>query len=381
MSGASRSRIGRVLRLATVVLAAAVLILGLYARHLWTSSDTDPSSVPGRGATLRVPAGATLAETADSLVEAGLLERRRVFILGARLSGGDRGIKAGLYEIPAGLSPRDLLDLLVAGATVRIRLTIPEGTTAVETARIVETVLDIPAGAFLAAADSVSRRRAAAEAESGGAPLTFRIPEPGPDRGLSRPGGFHPCEGYLFPETYSFAEGVAAAEVAAVLVDQAFATFRVLFAGRETGPDGVDLRPHDIVTLASIVEAETPLDAEKPKVAAVYLNRLRRGMPLEADPTIAYMLGKTGERILFADLQAPSAYNTYRNRGLPPGPIGNPGAVALEAALRPEPEFDALYFVADGHGGHVFSKTFEEHQAAVERFRILRSKERAASRD
>jgi UPF0755 protein len=130
------------------------------------------------------------------------------------------------------------------------------------------------------------------------------------------------------------------------------------------------------VTIASIVEAEARRADERARIAAVYFNRLRRGARLEADPTVAYVLDKRGERLLYRDLRVDSPYNTYANTGLPPGPIGTPGLASLAAAAHPDTLCDAFYFVADGEGGHVFSRTADEHRAAVARYRRLRDQQR-----
>jgi UPF0755 protein len=129
------------------------------------------------------------------------------------------------------------------------------------------------------------------------------------------------------------------------------------------------LSVHEVVTLASIIEAETGVVGERRKVAAVYRNRLSRGWKLEADPTVAYAAGISGEDLTYGHLEMDSPYNTYRFTGLPPGPICSPGLASLHAALEPEQEFEALYFVADGEGGHVFSRTWEQHRAAVRAYR------------
>ena len=133
---------------------------------------------------------------------------------------------------------------------------------------------------------------------------------------------------------------------------------------------------HEVVTLASIVEAEAVLDHERPSIAAVYRNRIDKGWRLEADPTVAYALDKIGDRLTFRDLEVDSPYNTYRNSGLPPGPINSPGRASIQAVLWPEPGLEAMYFVADGEGGHRFSRTWEEHQRAVREYRAVQRERR-----
>ena len=137
---------------------------------------------------------------------------------------------------------------------------------------------------------------------------------------------------------------------------------------------------HELLTLASIVEAEARYDSERSLIAAVYSNRLQRNWRLEADPTVAFILRKRGKRMFFKDLEVDSPYNSYRFKGLPPGPIGNPGLAAIFAAARPDSACEAMFFVSDGLGGHVFSRTKQEHDEAVQRFRKSKSAERRGQR-
>jgi UPF0755 protein len=322
---------------------------------LWTGGP------PGEGRVeFRVPAGATVSQVADSLAADGLLRHPRVLVLGARLSGRDRDVRAGRYLLPRGASPRTLLDRLTSGAAVPVRLTIPEGSEAARAAELVAAAFPWSAEAFLAAADSIV-------AGLLGDDLPAYQSVLGEERRRSgRP--FPLCEGYLFPETYLVAEGLPPAEVAAVVVGEGIEAWR---RDLERSPRA-DLGRHGVLTLAAIVEAETPLREEMPKVAAVYLNRLDAGRRLEADPTIAHALGKRGQRILYVDLEVDSPFNTYRRDGLPPGPIGSPGLAAIRAVLDPTPDFGAFFFVADGRGGHVFSETLAAHQQAVREYRRRR---------
>lgn len=343
--------IGVIVVMALVTLIAA----GFAVRHYW-QAPCWPDGIPVSGTIeFRVEVGAAPASVARDLRRAGLLRSDTLFLAGARLTGRDRRIRAGLYALPIGASPSEILSRLTIGRTLPVKLTLPEGLTADETSVRVEAAFGIQRHVFLAAADSIMLSRDPALGIFG-------------DTGLRRSSGYHPCEGYLWPETYHFEEGSLAPGIAAALIDAALRNCR------ELRPDvsAMDLTLHEILTLASIVEAETPLDLEKPKVAAVYLNRLRIGRPLEADPTIAYLMDKKGQRILFVDLETVSPYNTYLTKDLPPGPVANPGRAALKAVIEPEPGFTALYFVADGLGGHVFSHTFREHQEAAERYRQSR---------
>jgi len=360
---------GRVRTTAIAVAAATVVALAAEAWIFWTTPPTDA----GHETIVEVPRGATLRAVADSLVAHDLLRHRMVFVWGARLTGRDRAIRAGRYAVPRDLSPRDLLGLLVTGRTVPVRVTILEGETASAIAAGLAAAFPWSAAEFLSAADSlaglvmVQAPLPLDAAAAGDYAETLR-------RERERTGRAFPlCEGYLFPETYHFAEGVDAAQVAAVVLEHGLSRWRLLLDDAPPRRDDALQGLHEILTLASIVEAETPRAEEMPRVAAVYLNRLADGIPLEADPTVAHALDKRGERILYADLEVDSAFNTYRRAGLPPGPIGSPGPAALRAVLEPASGFDALFFVADGSGGHVFSRTLEEHREAVRRYRSLRA--------
>jgi UPF0755 protein len=179
-------------------------------------------------------------------------------------------------------------------------------------------------------------------------------------------------EGYLFPDTYAFLPTTSPTTIVRTMAGQAR---RVLDEELSRGgPIALEFTPHEILTLASIVEAEAMLAEERPRIAAVYLNRLRRKMLLQADPTVQYALGGHRQRIYYSDLRIESPYNTYLNVGLPPGPIGNPGRSSIQAVLNPTPGSRELFFVARGDGGHIFTETGESHLAAVARVRSARSR-------
>jgi UPF0755 protein len=176
-------------------------------------------------------------------------------------------------------------------------------------------------------------------------------------------------EGYLFPDTYRVPWGAGAPDIVRQMLsrtDEAFAAYLDRCAA-------MGWTPHEVLTMASIIEAEARVGEERSLISAVYHNRLRRGMRLEADPTVAYAMGGYRGRLLYRDLEIDSPYNTYRNGGLPPGPICSPGAASIRAALYPDPDSDALYFVARGDGSHVFSRTLEEHERAVRAARRARA--------
>lgn len=361
--------IRRMVMIGSMLLAVA----GLAVVSAWWSWTRTPGGREAGGPVLvEVPTGMTLAAAADTLVARGLLADQRVLLLGARLTGRARALKAGLYSVEPGLSPRDLLDTLAGGRGVQNRVTIPEGLDAAEVASLVGGALSVDAVRFLAVADSLVGEALRAGRVEGGQAAGARLDSLLAVEATVRPGRLHRCDGYLAPDTYLFAAGTRADGVAAHLVETQLARLAEASALAGPGPH----TGHSLLVLASIVEAEARRDDERGRIAAVYANRLDRGMRLEADPTVAHLLGKKGKRLFYADLAVASAWNTYRNGGLPPGPIGNPGRASLAAAARPDSACDAFFFVADGADGHVFSSTIQEHEAAVRRFRSLRSAQR-----
>ncbi|ASQ91510.1 aminodeoxychorismate lyase [Prosthecochloris sp. GSB1] len=262
----------------------------------------------------------------------------------AYLFPGLRNIKPGRYTIPPGHSNYSLLAYLHGHPQDEERITIPEGLRKERVAAIVSSRLDIDSLSFMRAATD-SALLSSLDLQANG------------------------IEGYLFPGTYNFAWASTPEEVITFLVGRyrTFLTDSLRALARKQG-----LNEHDMLTLASIVEAETPLDGEKPLIAGVYLNRLKKNMRLQADPTVQYALGGANpRRLLYKDLAIDSPYNTYRHGGLPPGPIGSPGALAILAVLKPE-KTSYLYFVADGKGGHRFARTISEHASNVRQYRHAR---------
>jgi UPF0755 protein len=293
---------------------------------------------------ITVPRGATFAAITDTLVARGLVESPRWFRFVARIRGLDRQARSGIYDIPHGARAMDILAVLRTGRSVAERFTVPEGLTLAEVAALAEDRLSIPADSLLAAAHDP-----ALLAEFGVDAPSF--------------------EGFLRPETYFIPLTAGGRD----LVREMAAAFRDHWdpvwdaRAAELGLDRTGF-----VTLASIVEGEARLAGERPLVAAVYLNRLRIGMPLQADPTVQYAIQRaTGERkprLLLKDYEFESPYNTYLIPGLPPGPVGLPGRSALDAVAHPA-DVPYLFFVADDTGGHVFSRTYAEHLRAIQRIR------------
>lgn len=313
----------------------------LLATLLLVACGTTP---PGEATRVGVPPGASLGAIGDTLVARGILSHRRWFTLRGRLRNVDRSLKHGIYEFAPGTSVEVLLDRLTLGDAVRFNVTLPEGATIFDLAHRAESTLAIPADSILAALrDTVLLGRFGIAAAS--------------------------AEGWLLPTTYDFGGYATAQDVVS----------RFLQGRQEEWPadwqergDAIDLDQAEILTLASIVEGEAQLAEELPLVAAVYRNRLRLGMPLQADPTIqyAYLLdtGARKPRLFNSDYAYQSPYNSYLFTGLPPTPIGNPSPEAIAAVLAPA-AVPYIYFVARGDGGHLFAKSYREHVNNIRRLR------------
>ncbi len=255
----------------------------------------------------------------------------------ARMRDMDHSIKAGTYRIERGAPFRHILDILTTGRVVTHPMTIPEG-------------LTIEGMAPRIAAATGSDSATVADRLSGTARHSeWDVPGPG-------------LEGYLFPDTYRFAEGVRIETVVTTMIE-AYRDYWTL--ERRSRQEEIGLTEREVVTLASIIQAEAVFTSEMPTISSVYHNRLRIGMLLQADPTVLYALGGHRPRLLYAamDSVADHPYNTYTQAGLPPGAIGAPGAAALDAALWPA-DTDFLYFVARRNGEHIFTRTLREHNNA-----------------
>lgn len=361
-------------RVGIVVAAGLVVGLAVLGWAWWQWTGQGPAA-PGDVATtlLRIPQGMTLSAAADTLVARGLLADRWRLLLGARLTGQDKGLRAGLYDLAYAQSPRDLLADLTSGLSVQVVVTIPEGLDADEIAAVMVEAFGFEPTRFLAAADSLARAAVQSHGLAGTAAISRLDSAVSGDRAPPESRRFHWCEGLLAPDTYHFAEGTDAVSAAGILVGTQVERLRLAAASAINGRNA-DLEPLGLLTLASVVEAEARRDDERRRIAAVYTNRLARGWRLEADPTVAFLLDRKGERLYFKHLKIQSPYNTYRRRGLPPGPIGAPGLASLEAAARPDAACDAMYFVSDGADGHIFSRTAREHEEAVARFRAKRAR-------
>ncbi|MFN2420290.1 MAG: endolytic transglycosylase MltG [Gemmatimonadota bacterium] len=332
-SGPRRDERSRRGRLALLFLAlAALAIAGL----CWASA---PPSAEGAPILVTVEPGTTVRGLARELEERGIVRSALLLEAWLRLRGDAGRIQAGTYALRRDQNLLALADQLVAGETVLAAATVPEGLRIEETAGIVARALGVDSASFVAVAlDSTLVDSLLPASLIGAEPSTL--------------------EGYLFPETYRVDPAIEAPDFARVMVAQ---FWRVVDPAARARAESLQMTVHQIVTLASIVEEEAKVDDERKTIAGVFWNRLRRGMPLEADPTVQYALGSHKERVLYEDLNVESPYNTYRNPGLPPGPIASPGRASIEASLYPD-SVPYLYFFATGEGGkHTFSATYDEH--------------------
>jgi len=314
-------------RFGCFVLIAAVLLAGaaVYAFRGWIGPGPAP-----RELTVLVKDGSSLTSAARELEKAGAIRSADSFLGFAKLLGDDTPIRPGEYRVEQGMSGRAILKMLQSGKVLQRFVIVPEGTPSilVHERLMRETLL------------------------SGSVAV--------------------PPEGSILPDAYSFERGESRAAIVKRMRDAMDKTLAALWKQRKPGI--AVSTPAEAVNLAAIVEKETAIESERRTVAAVYSNRLKRGMMLQADPTVIYPVTKgkpLGRRILRSELQARNGYNTYAMVGLPAGPIANPGRASIAAVLDPA-QTSALYFVADGKGGHVFADTLEQHNANVQKWYALR---------
>ena len=306
------------------------------------------SGVPVR---VNVPPGSTFRAAVDSLAASGIVRRPTFFRFYAKLTGRDGALKAGTYRIQRGASWSHVLDVLTDGKGLTHTVTVPEGYSAGAISLLLERVLDVPADSVQAAISDTTWL------EELNVPVTT-------------------VEGYLFPDTYTFADGTSAREAVGTMIRRFEQVWKPEWDSRL---QELAMSRHDIVTLASIVEKEARLAEERPVIAAVYHNRLRDRMLLQADPTVQYALGRvTYQRLFYKDLAIDSPYNTYKYVGLPPGPIASPGEASIVASLYPA-QVPYKFFVAYPDGHHEFHVDYASHSRAVREARRARDQARGAS--
>ncbi len=322
----------------------AVLALGglgaRYAFEILLNRPGPPLPTPVR---IDVAAGEPFRTTAARLEEAGLVPSARALVLWARFAAIDRRIRHGAYQFTEPTTPIEAVERMRSGEAMVIHVLLPEGATARDLALALEHDGLGPAPAFLALARDAAFARSLGVAADG-------------------------LEGYLFPDTYFLSPLDSARKVLGTFVARFHRVFTPDFEA-EARRGGFTV--HQIVTLASVIEKETAREEEQPLVSAVFRNRLRQGMPLQADPTVIYGIENFDGDLTRRDLETPTPYNTYTAPGLPAGPISKPGRSALLAALRPA-DVPYLYFVARDDGSHEFNTSLAEHNRAVNRYRRSR---------
>ena len=296
--------------------------------------------------TVVIPRGATFAQAVDSLVSRGMIERRDWFSLYARMRGLPGSLKSGVYTFSPEDSWSHIVGTLKKGRGAEARFTVLEGMMGFEVGERARSWLGVPRDSFAAAVR---------------------------DTALVRELGIRPSpagvEGYMYPTTYIVPARIKGRDLVRLMTHEFIERWRPEWDAR-LGELG--MTRHQVVTLASIIEAEVRYRPDRPYVSAVYHNRLKRGMPLQADPTVIYAHGRRLRRVWEKHLRIPSPYNTYVNRGLPPGPITQPSDSSIVAALYPAP-VAYLYFVAQPDGKHIFSASYADHLAAIKRVRERRA--------
>ncbi len=326
----------RLLNLIIAVLGVLAIAAAAFAYYLF-ASFTGAGPLP-EDKIVVIPKGTGVSGIAQLLREEGVIDDAGIFKLGVRLFSKDKPLLAGEYVFPKATSPSAAMGIMIAGKSITHQLTIPEGLT-------VREVLDLVTATAL---------------------LDGPLPE------------VKPAEGTLLPETYQFLRG----ESRAAVVERMSTAMREAIAEEwpKRDPDLPLKTVEEAVVLASIVEKETSKADERARIAGVFYNRLKKGMPLQSDPTVifAVTLGKSklNRGLTYDDLKIDSPYNTYVVKGLPPGPIANPGLAAIQAVLRPM-KHKELYFVADGTGGHAFARTLEEHNKNVAAWRKVQKQQTA----
>ncbi len=319
-----------------LLLSSVFLIALIFAGAFWYGSQRFDAPGPlAEETTYDVPAGASFRTIAPALAERGIIDHQgplRIFSRGVRAAGKEKALKVGEFAFAPGMSMRQVMNVLTEGRPIQYSLSFPEGLTSYQ---MVERI-------------------------------TFSADMTGTVEGI-------PDEGTLKPDTYLFPRGFDRQKLIGMM--QAAQAKALDAAWESRNPDLPLADKNDMLTLASIVEKETGVASERPEVAGVFVNRLRKGMRLQTDPTIIYGLfggkGKPSDRPIYkSDIEKPTPYNTYTIDGLPPGPIANPGEASLKAVAAPA-ETNAVYFVADGSGGHAFAETLDEHNANVRKWRAI----------
>jgi len=331
---------------AILVFVVLVAIVGGFIVYKSLFSLNDYSN--GKPKILFVSKGMNFDDVKRLLIEKEIVNGKLYFEIALNLIGGENNIRVGKYSIPSGLTNHDLLNMLRSGgAIVPVTVAFSEGTRIKTMAKILRRDVGIDSARYVS--------------------LAF-------DESFVRKYGIHSTsfEGYLYPSTYQL---MWQSDEEEILEKQLEAMENIFTSEWKQRAKQLNLSMHDVLTLASIVEGETHIDSERSMVACVYLNRLKKGMPLQADPTIQYALPDGPRRLHNSDYKIESPFNTYRYYGLPPGPINNPGKESILAVLFPKNN-NNMYFVANGLGGHTFTTNYNDHLSAVKKLqRFLKERD------
>ena len=339
-----RPRYPRLISVGGLILVVLAFLCTLAFRFVYLPAGT------GAERTVVIPQGSGTQEIAHLLQQENLIRSAFGFRVLARLNRADAHLRAGEYRLSPTMRPENIIRKLTKGEVITYPVTVPEGYTAERIAMLMEEK-----GLFTRQAFD----EAMARVYETTAPTAYGFPLPPKNTAYK-----HALEGYLFPETYQFFKGMKPDEMVKAMLAN---LDRALDAKLKARAAEKKISLHDLLTMASIVEKEAQKPEERPIIAAVYLNRLKIGMKLDADPTVKYALVEPGKLVTLEDLEVDSPYNTYKNAGLPPGPIANPGRPAMEAVLSPA-GVDYLYFVAKGDGTHAFAATWDEHVRNIARY-------------
>lgn len=311
----------------------AAMLLGVLAGRTYNAIyGHNTGQADGVYAIIPIAPGQTVQDVAELLEESGVIERSQDFVFAARFLKFEQNIQAGEYVLPFGESNWALLSRLINAGSSSSLITIPEGYTACQIASLLTKKIGLDSAAFMHAAhDTVLLKKYGIDAPS--------------------------FEGFLFPDSYNFYRSMSASWIIDQMVRRFFEVYDSTMQART---EELGFSMTEAVTLASIIEGEMIYKSEAPNISAVYHNRLKKKMRLQADPTIQYIIPDSPRRLLKRDLKINSPYNTYKRRGLPPGPVCNPGKTALEASLFPANK-PYLYLVAQGDGSHAFNTNFSDH--------------------
>ena len=305
-----------------------------------SSSYTGERGVP---VYFTVRPGMSVSEIGKELYERGIIDSEMKFWWTAKLNGFENKVKSGTFAMQTGMTPRDALEILVYGNTVTIRFTIPEGFSVRDIAQRLDDEGLVKADAFISLAKTYRPYPYVEEHEN----VRYAV------------------EGFLFPDTYEINGEFDAARIMQMMAEN---FDRRLTKEMRDRAREMDLSIYELVTLASLVEKEAYHEEDRPIIAQIFLKRLRLGMPLQADPTVQYLLDAPKEDLLYRDTEIESPYNTYQNVGLPPGPIASPGTASLMAVLHPA-DTNYLYFVADRNGNNYYATNYADHLALVDQVR------------